>query len=477
MRRSSLVGPVLLIALGLVFLVNNLYPEIPLLGLLGSYWPYLLIAWGGLRLIEVLYWHFAGKPLPRSGLSGGEWTLIVLIALIGGGIQASNRFRDHWPGARITMHGVELFGESFDFPLSASYEGAGKAPRVVIDNLRGNARVITADTENIAVSGRATVRALDQGSAEGVNERCPLEIVKQGDLIVVRTNQERAAEASRISSELDITVPRGASVEGRGRYGDFEITGIAGSVEIDSANAGVRLADIGGNVRVSLGKSDVVRAVNVAGNVDMKGSGWDVDLENIQGTTTINGSYSGEVRLRRLAKALRFQNRSNELRLERVPGQLRMTRSDLNGEDLVGPVVLRARNQDVILANFTETLELNVERGDVQVRPRAPLAKIDVRTNAGDIDFAVPAGAKFQLRATTSRGEIVDDFGAPLEGRREGRGQVLMGSVGGGPEVSLVSERGTIRLYKAGAEPPRPPTPPAVSVPKTPVPSLTVQEQ
>lgn len=479
MRRSSLIGPVLLIVLGVIFLINNLKPEISLLRALGDYWPYLLIAWGGLRLLEILYWHFAAKPLPWSGISGGEWFVIVLIALIGGGLHVGHRYRDSWPAARITMHGIEIFGESYDFPLSATHK-AGNSPRILIENLRGGARVTASDTEEVTVTGRTTVRALDQASANKVRQQCPFEIVPQGDLLVIRTNHERAGEPHRVSSELEIVVPRGASVEGRGRHGDFEISGIGGSVDIDSDNAGVRLSDIGGNVRVALRKSDIVRAVNVKGNIELKGGGWDVDLDSIQGTTTVNGAYAGEIRLRKLAKPLRFQGRSEELRLERIDGFLRMTRGDLAADGLAGPVVLRARSKDVLLSNFTDSLELNVERGDVQVRPgRVPLARMDIRTHAGDIEFVAPVNARFLLRATTGRGEIVDNFGAPLEKRREGRGEILTGSVGsGGAEIALASERGVIRIYKAGADGVTPTaTHETKGPPAPPVPPLTVQEQ
>ena len=53
MRRRSVAAPILLIALGVVFLANNLRPDLPLSQLLGLYRPFLLIAWGFIRLIEV----------------------------------------------------------------------------------------------------------------------------------------------------------------------------------------------------------------------------------------------------------------------------------------------------------------------------------------------------------------------------------------------------------------------------------------
>ena len=48
MRPRSIIGPLLLILVGALFLVNNLHPGLPWVDLVSKYWPYLLIAWGAL---------------------------------------------------------------------------------------------------------------------------------------------------------------------------------------------------------------------------------------------------------------------------------------------------------------------------------------------------------------------------------------------------------------------------------------------
>ena len=53
MRRNSAVGPILLILIGVLFLSRNLWQQIPLFDLLAHYWPFILIGWGVLRLVEV----------------------------------------------------------------------------------------------------------------------------------------------------------------------------------------------------------------------------------------------------------------------------------------------------------------------------------------------------------------------------------------------------------------------------------------
>ncbi len=454
MRRSSLIGPLLLILIGGLFLLNNLRPELPLLEIMGRYWPFLLIGWGVLRLLEILFWTVRRRPLPAAGVSGGEWALIVLIAVIGSGLFLTHRLISRWPQGRITMRGLEVFGEPYDFPLSAQ-KAAGKTPRVVIENLRGNARVVGADIEEVRVSGRKTIRAFQQSDANTAHQQSPLEILTQGDRIVVRTNQERVSGEQRVSADLDITVPRGATIEARGRYGDFDISEIAGGVDVESENAGVRLNNLSGNARIDLRHSDIVRAVNVKGSVDIKGGrGQDVELENVEGQVTVNGSFSGDQQFRNLAKSLRLDSSQTELSVEKIPGQVRMALGQVNAENLVGPVRLHTKSRDVIISDVTQSVEIVIERGDIDIRSgKVPLAKMEIETRSGNIQMAIPPGAKFELTATAQRGGIENEYGEPLRelaknGRVKDHGATLTGSVGQGPAVRLTTGRGTITVRK-----------------------------
>jgi hypothetical protein len=259
MRPRSIAGPVLLIAVGALFLLNNLNPDFRYLDLLARYWPYALIVWGVLRLAEVLVWQARSKPLPDTCMRGGEWALIVLVCVLGSLFFFADRHS--WRDSGFIMRGADMFGESFDYTLEEKKAAvAGKTCRVVIENLRGNARITGSDTGEIRVNGRKTVRAMTQGEADQCDKDTRLELIQQGEIWLVRTNQEHAAGNRRVSNDLEVNVPKGASIEARGRYGDFSINDVNGDVDINSENAGVRLQNIGGNVRVETRKSDIVRA-------------------------------------------------------------------------------------------------------------------------------------------------------------------------------------------------------------------------
>jgi Putative adhesin len=447
MKGRSIVGPLVLILLGAAFLINNVRPDLNLFTFLSNYWPFLLIGMGALRLLEVLVYAATAKPLATRGFSGGEIFLVILIVIIGTGMFEA---RKHLGPIRLGRHTLEVFGESFDYTVSQQ-KAIGAKSRILFDNVQGNVRVTAADAAEIKITGRKTIRAYNKADADKVNEQCPLEIIADGDRVIVRTNQEKISEDRKATTDLEVTVPRGVSIEGHGRTGDFDITGIGGGVEISSDNSGVRLNKLGGNVKVDVRRSDLVRAVDVAGSVEVTGRGNDVELENIEGPVTVNGAFGGNLEFKNIARPFHFESRNTDLRVERLPGRISMDLAALSGINLVGPVTLTTKSKDVKLEEFTQSLQLELERGDIELRPHSlPLAKIDARSrNVGNMDLALPAQAKFELTATTDKGEVRNDYGpAVVTVGTEGRSPTMKSSTGGGPLIQVSTARGTVTVRK-----------------------------
>ena len=466
MKRASLIAPLILILIGVLFLVNNIRPDLSVWRIVATYWPWVLVGWGALRIVEILYSWQAGHLLPKTGVNGGEWAFIILICFFGAGASAAGRVTN-WPG-NLRVLGWDMMGDTYDFPLHAEQSADG-VKKIVLENLRGNARLVGGDGTMVKVDGRSMIRAIDRQSAERANQQARLAISRQGDILYIRTSQERWSGRERLTAELDIAVPRNVAIECKGRNGDFDVTGVTGAVEIDSDNAGVRLNDVG-SARIEVRRSEVVRASNVKGTVEVKGRGEDLDLENIAGQVTVDFRYTGDLRFRQLAKPLRFRSDSSEFSMERINGEVRMSRGEIDGDDFTGPakIVVRSQSRDIKLNNFTQALEIELDRGDIELAPgRLPLSAIDARTRSGAVTVSMPSKAAFQLSATTKRGEYENEFGAPLTSDLQDRGGVIKGTTGVGPKVNVSTERGSITIRRSEiatastAAPPAPPEPPA----------------
>jgi hypothetical protein len=451
MKRTSVVAPILLIGIGGLFLARNLYPELPLLDFLAKYWPLLLILWGTLRLAEVLFWTATDKPLPMHGVTGGEWMLVIFLCIFGASLHAVRGFSTWWP-RNVTVGGLDMFGQSYEYPI-AGVKSTSKNPHVVIESFRGNAKITGVDADAVNVVGHRTIRSLDQGGADAAAREAVFELAGDSNEVIVRNNSDRLSGGSiRVVAEMEITVPKGATIEAHGRGGDFEISDVNGNVEIVSDSAGVRLQNLGGDARVDLRKSDIVRAIGVKGTVELKGHGQDIDLQNIEGPVIITGAYSGEVQFRNLSKPLRYNGENTDLNIEKLPGQLRMA-PDFTGSNLVGPVHLSARSRDVTISDFSNDLEIVVNRGDINLRPgNLPLPRMDVQTRTGDITLSLPPAAKFDLTAVTSHGDAENEFGPPIHAQDDGRGASLRGTVAGGPVVNVHTDHGKIVVRKASTD-------------------------
>jgi DUF4097 and DUF4098 domain-containing protein YvlB len=252
-----------------------------------------------------------------------------------------------------------------------------------------------------------------------------------------------------VTTDLDITIPKGINIEARGRTGDLAIEDMAGSVDIASGRGDVRLNGIGKDVRIESSRSDLVRASDLKGGLDLQGRGRDLQLENIQGQVVVNGEYSGTLEFRALAKPLHFQSQRSELRVEQIPGSITLDLGDLKASNIVGPVHFQTGSRDVEITDVTNSLELTLDRGDIEVtQTKAPLPKMEIRSRNGDITLAVPDKAGFELDGRTQQGEVENEFGSPLVNDSEGRGATIKGHVGTGPRISLTSDRGKLTVRK-----------------------------
>jgi hypothetical protein len=148
-----------------------------------------------------------------------------------------------------------------------------------------------------------------------------------------------------------------------------------------------------------------------------------------------------------------------------------MDLSQFSAKDIVGPVRLLTSSRDVTVEQFTKSLDLQTDHGDIELTPgRLPLPSIDARSSSGRIDLVLPPKASFDLDARAQTGDAVNDFGPPIQKEVNGRTAILRGRAGDGPTIRLNADRGWISVRKEGSAPsvidgmpskePKPPEPP-----------------
>ena len=213
MRQRSITGPLIVIVIGLLFLVNNLRPDFSPFALVADYWPFLLILAGVIGLVEVLVAVGRGTPAPPRPLGGGWVFWIILFAIIAG-IMSD---RGGWIHVRpYDFGGVTILGSDYDYPVAVS--GLPQAvpagvTRIVLDNLHGNVSLKGDDSNAVKIDGQKQVRAFSRSNADEADRSSQLEVQQKGDALVVSMPAPNLRERMTISADLDISIPKGLNVE------------------------------------------------------------------------------------------------------------------------------------------------------------------------------------------------------------------------------------------------------------------------
>jgi DUF4097 and DUF4098 domain-containing protein YvlB len=443
MKNRSITGPVLLVVIGLLFLVNNLWPEVSLWSLAWNYWPLLLILIGVIGLVEALYQAARGIPNPPRPLAGAGvfWIVIVITFFNWAGTDRNFRFLSFSPG------GIHFLGTEYTYQVNQTGVATG-VTRLVLDNLHGSLALRGGDSGEVKVAGHKIVRAFSRTDADRADQQSPIRITRDGDRLIISSDESGTSNTLSISAELEITVPRGVEVEASGHNGRLTMDDISGTVDI-TGRGDIQLTNIAKDVRIDSSHGEI-RATDLKGRLDVKGSGSDVQIENVADEVTVHGEYGGTLEFQGIAKQFHFTSNASDLLIAAIPGRVTLDSGDLKMNNLVGPVHFKTGTRDVDVTDVTNSLEIAIRRGDIEVsQTKLPLPKMDVHSQSGDVSLAVPENAQFILDGRTGHGDVSNDYGDPLESDQQGRAATIKGKVGtAGPEVRIGTDRGSVTVKK-----------------------------
>ena len=444
MRPRSITGPLILLAIGVFFLLNNLRPDLISLSRIGDYWPFLLIGAGVIGLVEVLFHATRGAAVPPRPFYGAGIFWILIAGLF---ISTGTRNRDGFRFGHFEAPGISVFGSDYDYDVNITESPRG-ITRIVLDNMRGNLSLKGEDAGDIKVTGRKTVRSFNRTDADRANQQTEVHVDRQGDTLVIRS-EDYGPRFIQISTDLDITVPHGISIESRARTGDLTIDDVDGSVNLSGGRGDVRLHHIGKDVKIEASRSGDIHATDIKGSFDLQGRGSEIQLDTINGPVTVNGEFGGTIEFRALAQPMHFTSSHTEFRAEAVPGSITMDLGDLKLANVAGPVYFKTTTRDIQATDVTNGLELAIDRGDIQVDvTKSPVPRIDAHTRNGDVTVALPEHADFQLDGSTSQGDAANNWG-DLQQSSENHSATLHRRSGSGPTITIHTNRGDVAVKKS----------------------------
>ena len=470
-RPRSIVGPVILIGIGVIFLMRNFGYSLGFLQDFVRYWPLLLVLIGLVRLSEWMYARTTGHPAPCMG--GGSVFLLVLLIIVGSSFSAMNRapgffhIGPNGDGLDAGDEWMRLFGNEYTFDGELTQPlPAGNAVHVRCD--RGSVTVNTWDQPQVRLSYHKRVFTSSQREAESVDKATMPKLLAQGNNIEVQSYTESNGKKG-VALDMVLYVPAKADVDISSTHGNVSVTQRTGDVHVVAQHGDLLLDQVTGNATVTV-RHGALHASNVTGNLTADGRLEDLVLDSIGGSAVVTADIFGDTHLSHLAKGVVVRTSRTELQVAKMDGDLTMDSGDLHAENLQGPVSLTTKGKDINMRDIHGDLRINDDHGDISVESgsSAALGNLELTTHHGDVHLRLPSKAGFSYSLSTRHGSIHNDFGSA--GTGSGNSAAVSGTVGkGSVRVNVISDTGDIQLSKT-EESMAPPAPPEVKVPKPPSP-------
>jgi hypothetical protein len=442
-RGSSVFSGLILIFIGLLLLLHN-YRGFELTGVMLRWWPLILIFWGAIKIYERTAGARASQPGASRITSGEVFLVLGLLALVGiviGVDQARQRIPDM----------IDFPGEAYASSLDIAPKPVPANARVTVRGGRGDITVRASDQPEIRVAGKVNVKSWNESTAKRVGEQVSAEIVQNGDGFEVRPTGVGGGR-SRVSVDMDITVPTKALLTIHSEKGDVNVSDMGSQVSIDNGNGDIEVRGTAGDVSIDMRRGDA-KISDTKGDVKISGHGGSIEVVDASGSFTINGEFVGPIRADKVAKGVRFVSHRTDLTLTQLSGHMEAGSGNLEIVDAPGNLLVKSRDEDITIENAGGKVNIDDRNGNVQVRFSSP-PKEDVQiTNASAaITLTLPESSSFEILADCHRGDIDSEFEADSlkhtstdsgDSHLEGKyGQ------GRGPKIILKTSYGSISIHK-----------------------------
>ena len=467
MRRSSILGPLVLITIGVVFLLiqTGHIQSYRFWEWYGRFWPFLLVGAGVIMLLEWAYDQYtqsdSTQPRYRRRIGGGVFTILILLAITGvvfSGIREG--------GHTKLMNGWDINQDNWDEFLGDKHESDqtiaqafSPGATLLVNNPRGDVTITgTSDDNQIHVAVHKEVYTRSDSDAESKAQRLSPTLNADGNNVTLNVPSMDGARA-----DLVITLPAAVPTTVTANRGDVKISAIKAPVVVTANHGDIELSAITGDVSTHINNgSNDLSAHSVTGSVTIEGHGHDSTLSDVSGPVTMRGEFFGDTHFERISGPVKFHTSRTDFQLARLDGQIDISSgSALSTSEAVGPLTLTTHSRNITLDRIAGDVSVTNRNGSVDVTSAPPLSNVTVENRNGSVSVTVPEKSNFAYQFDATNGDIQSDFTQIKSTDEDNHKNVVSGTIGnGGPLLRITTSQGDVSLKK-GSIIPLPPTPPA----------------
>jgi DUF4097 and DUF4098 domain-containing protein YvlB len=460
MRRGSVLGPIILIAIGVVFLEIQVgwIDHTHFWAWYGRWWPLLLVAAGCAVLVEWAVDQYVlrdpQRPQYRRTLGGGVVTLLLLLVI--SGLIASN-VHDYPSGYSRLFPGMHIDQDAFDEFFGDKHESD---QNVDLAFNAGSSLTVVNPRGDVTISGTSDDNRIHIAIHKQVYSRTDSEADTKAQRLTPATNMEGStlnlimpsAEGAR--ADLVITLPATAATTVTANHGDIHVASIKAAVTATANHGDIELSAISGPAMVHVNSgSSSISARNMNGGVTIQGHAEDITLADVTGPVSINGEYFGTTHLEHVNGAVHFHTSRTDFQLARLDGEVEISPdANLSADQALGPVVLTTHGRNIRLDRVAGDIAVTNRNGTIDIIAAPVIGNISVENRDGAIKVTLPEHAGFYAQADTSDGDLSTDFSLPTSS--SGNHKTMTGTVGsGGPSVHLTTTNADVSILKGDAAP------------------------
>jgi DUF4097 and DUF4098 domain-containing protein YvlB len=465
-RVPSVVGPVILVAVGVVALlvVTGRIAETDFWTWYSQWWPLMLIIAGLALLGEWALDLRRQTPVRRGGSFVG---ILILLAIIGLGASGWHHMRPWFQWGDHDDYGVnDSFFNAFGLPqhdmdqqvLSSQIPANAT---VEIQNPRGDVNVTSGDGPNIEVRAHAVAFANSDMDAAKIFAAEAAHVTVSGGAVLVKSESNNDGRLN-----ITVTVPKSARVTINAAKGDVTAAGLGAGVSVSAQHGDVHLSAITGSVQLHFsGSKHDFSAHQVDGDLTTDGDCNDLTLSEIKGKVSQSGEILGDVHIENVTGSIHLHTSVTDLQVVGLPGDLTLNSDDLRVSEARGPVHVITHSKDVDLNEIYGDTSVEDRDGTITVEPAGAYG-VEAKNGKGDIELTLPPNASATVDGRSRNGDIVTEFALPISGEEN---KTVTGRIGSGAtRIVLNADNGDVRIKKGPSFPATPPAPTVASAPNAP---------
>jgi len=169
-----------------------------------------------------------------------------------------------------------------------------------------------------------------------------------------------------LRADLEIELPRKASLGITTQHGDVKISGRDGDVTVTDTHGDVSVSDVNGDVKLTMNHGDA-SVSQVKGNTEIGGHASDVSVNDVSGTVSLSGDFFGDTSLAKIGKEVRFTSSRTTMEMGALAGELKMDSGDLTVRSASGGFRIQTRSKDMHLEDLSGDVEVENSNADVEL--------------------------------------------------------------------------------------------------------------